>query len=132
MHVEPRSRLPLAQSPLTVGLGLAVALLLLVGWAPATAQANYGCWLGPNATCESPQNQAGQYSRFIITNYERAGCVRALGYYGEPVSSWHCFPKETVAYFDKPNPNGGWMRSALMNNNSSQPGWFVGGYDYAS
>lgn len=120
--MSPRPLLVFAVAPL-------LALLVVAGQAPATANANYGCWLPPSGTCESPQNEAGQYNRFYITNYERAGCLRVLGYYGEPVSSWACYPKETVAFFDKPNPNGGWMRSAMKNNNMSSYGWFVGGYD---
>lgn len=97
--------------------------------AVSTASANYGCYLPPNGTCDSPQSQAGQYTVFGIFTYDRAGCVRALGYHGEPVTGWTCVAKQSQGSFYLPNPNNGWMRSSLKNNNASAGASF-GGYYY--
>ena len=93
-----------------------LGLMMMIG-SVSKADAAYNCYLPPEGTCDSPISEAGQYTTFANYTQERAGCVRALGYYGESVSSWNCAGSWSVAVLVKPNPDGGWMRSSLKNNN---------------
>jgi hypothetical protein len=108
------------KSALLLAAFIASVLGLIALMGPISqAGAAYNCYLAPNGTCDSPQAEAGQYTTFANYTQDRAGCVRALGYYGEAVSSWNCAPAWSVAVLVKPNPEGGWMRSSLKNNNGT-------------
>jgi hypothetical protein len=111
--------------------GLAVSACLLVvsaGSAVPIASANYGCQLPPNGTCDSPINEAGYYKNFGIFTWDRAGCVRVIGYYGEPLTSWTCVGKQTQGSIYRPGAEPGYYRSSLKNNNTSYSALFQGYY----
>jgi hypothetical protein len=79
----------------------------------------------PGDRCDQNQAYAAHYAGFRVFTKERAGCVRALGYYGEPVTSWVCAPRESEAYVNLPD-NKGFYRGSLRNNNTNYPGYFYG------
>jgi hypothetical protein len=108
-----------------VALGVLVTLVavyssLASGLTPNALAASYHCWLPPGGTCDAPVSEAGPDQVFRIFTRERAGCIRVIGYFGEPQSDWHCFPKESWGLgFTRPNPSGGYNRSSLKNNNNT-------------
>ncbi len=75
--------------------------------------------------CDQSPAYAAPYVGFRVYTKERAGCVRGLGYYGEPVTSWVCAPRESEARVGVPN-TGGFYRGSLRNNNTNYPGYFYG------
>jgi hypothetical protein len=75
--------------------------------------------------CDQAVAYAAHYAGFRVINRERAGCVRGLGYYGEPVTSWVCAPRESEAFVSIPR-TGGFYRGSLRNNNTNYAGWFYG------
>jgi hypothetical protein len=106
----------------------AAMLLASAAGAVPVASANYSCQLAPNSTCDSPISEAGYYTTFGIFTWERAGCVRVLGYYGEALSSWACVGKQSQGAISRPGAAPGYYRSSLKNNNMSFAGLFQGYY----
>lgn len=66
--------------------------------------------------------------KFGVLNKARAGCVRVIGYYGEPVSGWQCgaaWAGAEVAVAD----TGGFYRGSIRNNNQSYAASFSGFFE---
>lgn len=108
--------------------GLAALLLIaLASWAPAAGAQYSGTfcegWRGPNGTCSLPVERATNIQVAQIITQERGGCIRFIGYYGEPVSSWEC---TTPNYFKNiyHEYSTGFYRAEIQNNSGSAGGYF--------
>lgn len=110
-----------------------LALGVLSTTAPA-AHANIGfcgwVYLQPlgqaGDSCEQDTSAAKNYAYVQVTTFGRAGCVRGIGYYGEPHTNWVCGPRESYAIANLPN-DGGLYRGAIRNNNLTYGARFGGG-----
>jgi hypothetical protein len=117
-----------------------LAFVLLIGglWSISTPTAhadsltsycNY-VWLQPYGQygdrCDQSEQYAAPYAALRVVTHERAGCVRALGYYGEPRTSWVCVTKESVGVVNLPREYGALYRGSIRNNNTINGGRFDG------
>ena len=131
------SEAPHKRSGLSIlGIGMVIAFMLIGlsmrapdAHADSLSRFCASVWLHPLGTagdhCEQETQYAAHYAGFTIHNQERAGCVRGLGYYGDPQTDWVCGPRESTAHVFIPN-TGGFYRGAIRNNNTVQSGWFWG------
>jgi hypothetical protein len=119
--------------------GFACVLATLVVLLGPTARANasssgwfcLSAWLQPYGQSGDSCGQGIEYTNHMfgiaIVAGERAGCVRGLGYYGEPQTGWQCAAAGTNNWIYFPN-DGRWTRGEIRNNNSSSPshesGWY--------
>lgn len=114
-----------------LALGVLAALALLLAMTPSAhaAWTNSFCTvtLGGGGSCTMGQGYANHYSAISVSNFDRAGCVGATGYYGEMIVDWHCSAAGTQPFVYPPNPAGGWYRGTIRNNNSISSGYFEGG-----
>jgi hypothetical protein len=78
-------------------------------------------------SCEGSTAYVAHYADVRVYTNERAGCVRGIGYYGEPHTSWVCAPRESFGDVQLPK-DGGWYRGAIRNNNTNYYGRFSGAY----
>ena len=113
-------------STVKAALVVSVALFLITAFgsapqAQATTRGSFCTkWIAPNEVCYMPVSQANFHILVGVESYGWAGCVMVTGYYGEPISSWHCFPKEGYGgYIYVPNTFG-YYRAAIKSTNKSQ------------
>jgi len=104
---------------------------LAAGTAPA-AQADEFCknaYLQPYGQygdrCDMLVSQAGHFFEVGIQTSGRAGCVRIIGYYGEPVTNWQCTSAWSHTSILRAN-DGGYYRGSIRNNNSTYGAYFSG------
>lgn len=82
--------------------------------------------LNPMAECDMGTGYAAPYAEIGVQNFERAGCVKVTGYYGDPVLGWSCYGSYSINYVVTPqNPNA-WYRGAIRSNNMSYAAYFSG------
>lgn len=128
------------RSRLVMSAALAALVLLTFAWmtGPVSRASANGAfcsgYLFPYGQagdrCESGIGTAWHHWRIDNSTGERAGCVQALGYYGEAVSGWACAPPWSTASVYLPN-DGGFYRGKIRNNNVSNGAYFNGWFwDY--
>ena len=116
--------------------GLAIGFVLLTaGGAPSTAKADSlfsfcnNVWLAPYGSpgygCDGETAWAAPYAELYVWTNERAGCVRAIGYYGEAITGWTCVPNNSKGGTGL-LPPGGTYRGSIRNNNVNYGGRFSG------
>jgi hypothetical protein len=110
-----------------------VSIALVQAASPSRAEAARVNWctnvylapLPSGNECHMPTNLAAYHMFIGVDTQERAGCVRILGYYGEPLSSWQCVGNySSTQIYNSGAP--GFYRGAIRNNNLSNWGHFSG------
>ncbi len=121
---------------LVVALLSAMAMYVAMATGPvSTANANHDysgtfCsgWLAPSGQCDMGVGHATHHEIGVVYTHSRAGCIRWIGYYGEPVSGWECAGPWSGKAIYHGYVDAMW-RASIKNNNNSEWGEFYGAYN---
>jgi hypothetical protein len=119
-------------------LGLTVAYFSVATGPISSARADHNAYgdfcerivnpLPPQGTCSLPVERATHLEVAAVFTYARAGCIRFIGYHGEPVSGWGCAGSNSFKNIYHPYSTA-FYRAEIKNSNQSYSGQFSASFN---